>query len=560
MTFLIFPSSVIASSIGFIHLPALSVAVYAMAQKAAVIAVSALWQGVLIAGVLALVFWLAPRTSAAHRFGVWAAAFVALVSLPVLSLVSSSAVSMGAGAGGSVSAAAADAWLNKPWLNLDARWSLLIGGLWAAATLWRAGDLVLHSIRLRVLWKRAIPVEVESSLIDLLAPATAAWHRRPVQVCTTATLQMACVIGFFAPRILIPDWLFLRLTAGELRQIVLHEAEHLRRKDDWTNLLQKVCLVLFPLNPALYWIEQRLCREREMACDDGVIRVTRAPRAYAACLASLAERGLQHRAEALSLGVWQRRPELVYRVHSILRGRHALGTFGSGALLGTLGFGLAFGSIALARCPQLVAFVPAQVQGSGDAAGGAAIGRPQVAAMRSGETSRAQILRANKTRLASAAGASGPRSVLPESEVAQRSEGDALTRNSDLEQATASRKTSSYEVSSRESHALNGIPAMPIEVHEEQWVLLAAWEQVETSSLNSGLTADYDTGVTAGDAAEKSTVANKQAGEIPANRITVTQLIFKIVPSSSVASTGVGSAHGKTTTTPANNGWFVLQL
>ena len=56
-----------------------------------------------------------------------------------------------------------------------------------------------------------------------------------------------------------------------------------------------------------------------MACDDGVIRVTRAPRAYAACLASLAERGLQRRAEALSLGAWQRRPELVHRVHSILR-------------------------------------------------------------------------------------------------------------------------------------------------------------------------------------------------------------------------------------------------
>ena len=79
------------------------------------------------------------------------------------------------------------------------------------------------------------------------------------------------MIGFFKPRILIPDWLFARLTSGELEQIVLHEAEHLRRRDDWTNLFQKLCLVFFPLNPALMWIEHRLCREREMACDDGVI-------------------------------------------------------------------------------------------------------------------------------------------------------------------------------------------------------------------------------------------------------------------------------------------------
>ncbi len=52
---------------------------------------------------------------------------------------------------------------------------------------------------------------------------------------------------------------------------------------------------LFPLNPALAWMERRLCREREMACDEGVVRSTQAPRAYAACLASLAERRLERR-------------------------------------------------------------------------------------------------------------------------------------------------------------------------------------------------------------------------------------------------------------------------
>ena len=118
------------------------------------------------------------------------------------------------------------------------------------------------------------------------------WRSAPVEICTTTTLQRPSVIGFLKPRILIPDWLFARLTAGELEQIVLHEAEHLRRRDDWTNLLQKLCLVLFPLNPALVWIERRLCREREMACDEGVIKITHAPRAYASCLARLAERGL----------------------------------------------------------------------------------------------------------------------------------------------------------------------------------------------------------------------------------------------------------------------------
>jgi beta-lactamase regulating signal transducer with metallopeptidase domain len=66
------------------------------------------------------------------------------------------------------------------------------------------------------------------------------------------------VFGFLHPRILIPPALLERLTSPELQQVVLHEMEHLRRRDDWTNLLQKMGLVLFPLNPVLLWVERRL--------------------------------------------------------------------------------------------------------------------------------------------------------------------------------------------------------------------------------------------------------------------------------------------------------------
>ncbi|MGH9590018.1 MAG: M56 family metallopeptidase, partial [Terracidiphilus sp.] len=244
---------------------------------------------------------------------------------------------------------------SHPLIQLSAAWSFLIAALWLAASLYRAADLALHSLHLRKLWKTAIPVEIDPASL----PRSLGRLSQPiVQICTTGELERPSVIGFFAPRILIPDWLFLRLTSGELDQIVLHETEHLRRRDDWTNLLQKLCLVLFPLNPGLAWIERRLCREREMACDDGVIRVTRAPRAYAACLASLAERGLERRAGMLSLGAWHARPELVRRVHSILRRKHALSPLAARALLGALGCVLLAGAITLARCPRLVAFEP----------------------------------------------------------------------------------------------------------------------------------------------------------------------------------------------------------
>jgi hypothetical protein len=183
------------------------------------------------------------------------------------------------------------------------------------------------------------------------------------------------VIGFFSPRILIPEELFARLTTVEFGQIVLHEVGHLRRRDDWINLLQKLSLVLVPLNPVLLWVERRLCLERELACDDDVLRLTKAPKAYATCLTNLAEHRLGRRAAALSLGAWERQPELVRRVHSILLGGKRMGTAQARVVMGALVLGLLGGSAELARCPQLVSFsraalpVPAEAQSFGTGLG-----------------------------------------------------------------------------------------------------------------------------------------------------------------------------------------------
>ena len=276
---------------------------------------TSLWQGIIVAAGLAMFLRLAPRMSAEHRFIVWAAGFGVVAGLPflpfLLKLVETQFVA-GTSPGdvisdaGSVSA--------HPLLQLDLRWTVAIACVWLTGSTLRMVDLLIHSLRLRKLWLSATPMEIEGDLAVTLAGSV----RRQVEICTSKNVERPSVIGFLAPRILIPDWLLARLTAGELEQIVLHEAEHLKRRDDWTNLFQKLTLIVFPLNPALSWMEQKLCGEREMACDEGVVRITNAPRAYATCLANLAERGLERRAESLSLGAWQRRSELVRRVHRIL--------------------------------------------------------------------------------------------------------------------------------------------------------------------------------------------------------------------------------------------------
>jgi hypothetical protein len=179
---------------------------------------------------------------------------------------------------------------------------------------------------------------------------------RGIELCTSKDVDRPSVIGFFSPRILIPEELFARLTTAEFGQIVLHEVGHLRRADDWINLLQKLSLVLVPLNPVLVWIERQLCFERELACDDGVLRLTKAPKAYATCLTNLAETRLGRTRAALSLGAWEKRSELARRVHSILRGGEGMGRTQLRVLMTVLVVALLGGSAELARCPEVVSF------------------------------------------------------------------------------------------------------------------------------------------------------------------------------------------------------------
>ena len=297
--------------------------------------VSGIWQGVVLAAGVGICLRLVPRTTATVRFAIWTAVFAVLA---VLSLVHDYGLRVGGVAAG-----------NTAVVRVDVRWSFAIAAVWLAVSLVRGVKLAMSAVRLHGIWKRAVPVEGCDEVLQ-------AAGFRGVELCTSRDVDRPSVIGFFSPRILIPEELFARLTTAEFGQIVLHEVGHLRRADDWINLLQKLSLVVFPLNPVLMWIERRLCLERELACDDDVLRLTKAPKAYATCLTNLAEHRLSRRAAVLSLGAWEKRSELARRVHSILRGGQGMGQTQARVVMGVLVLGLLGGSAELARFPQFVSF------------------------------------------------------------------------------------------------------------------------------------------------------------------------------------------------------------
>jgi beta-lactamase regulating signal transducer with metallopeptidase domain len=305
--------------------------------------VAAAWQGIVLAGLVALCLRLLPELSAALRSIVWLAVLALVVALhftpaPALSSLTAHPAAF----------------------HLPTTWSLALAAVWLALSLTRSALLLHSALHLRGVSQRATPMHPPAEIAALLHTG-----KRSAQLCLSTEVDRPSVAGFFAPRILLPSALLPRLSADELAQIVLHEMQHLGRRDDWTNLAQKIALALFPLNPALAWIERRLCLERELACDDGVLRVTSAQRAgarkaYATTLANLAEHSLVRRSASLALAAWSRRSELSTRVHRILF-RTAAPMNGRRAATATslIACTVLTAAATLSHAPQLVSFAPA---------------------------------------------------------------------------------------------------------------------------------------------------------------------------------------------------------
>ena len=246
---------------------------------------------------------MAPRQSSRARFALWFGVLVSIALLPALALLHFHArVDAGTSA----------------WLTIPESWTIYIFGFWAIAA--SAGLARVAAGLWQVRRVRASCEEIAADALPELVRQTLSTFlsRRAVRLCVSDAVRVPTAIGFFRPTVVIPRWLLAELPASELNQIVLHELAHLARWDDWTNLAQKTLRAALFFHPAVWWIDERLSLEREMACDDVVIAATEDRHSYAQCLALLAEKTFGRRGAALAQAAVHRIQQLTTRVIRIL--------------------------------------------------------------------------------------------------------------------------------------------------------------------------------------------------------------------------------------------------
>ena len=110
---------------------------------------------------------------------------------------------------------------------------------------------------------------------------------RSVRLFSSTRIQAAMTKGVWRPEIIVPgdspEW------SEQRRRIVLiHELAHIRRRDMLIEAIAKVAGVVFWCNPLVWWVIKRIRIERERACDDIVLSAGLKPSEYALELMSVA--------------------------------------------------------------------------------------------------------------------------------------------------------------------------------------------------------------------------------------------------------------------------------
>jgi beta-lactamase regulating signal transducer with metallopeptidase domain len=247
------------------------------------------------------------RFSAAIRHLAWAAAFCAIVLLPLCSRLIPASLHSNIPAPitrvllqqparpiGPADSSASIA-QSTPTVFVPLAWPGLI---WLAGCLVSAAVLLIGSIRLAWTAHRSTPF-LDARWAGAGSELSGAFGlKRSVRLLQSSSASMPVTWGLFRPRVLLPvnaqNW-----PDTHIRAVLSHEFAHIGRCDWVIQLLAEIVRAVYWFNPLLWIASNRLRQEGEHACDDEVLRLGFHGTEYAGHILDIA-RMLKARNRALS--------------------------------------------------------------------------------------------------------------------------------------------------------------------------------------------------------------------------------------------------------------------
>ncbi len=262
-----------------------------------------IWQGAIVALLLACVLGLLPSRASRLRYAAACAAMALMLALPLITFAvlaaraqpqsdrltaALSAANAGLVPGGDLQPPA------TPWpVRCERALNRLLPaviGLWLVGILLLVCRLNLGLMATRKLQSLAVEPAPGALETMLRALRIRLGIERTIRLLHSTRVQAPTVIGWLRPVILIPLGCVTGLSTAQIEAILAHELAHIRRHDYLVNLVQSVLETVLFYHPAVWWVSSRIRREREHCCDDLAIAICGDRLAYARALSALEER------------------------------------------------------------------------------------------------------------------------------------------------------------------------------------------------------------------------------------------------------------------------------
>ena len=259
-----------------------------------------LWQGLLVAALLACLLSLLHRRSAQFRYAVCCVAMALMMAAPVLTFMRLSQRGIPTepimahptpdrlfnGVDGNT---LHDSVLHRIVAVIDRSMPLVLA-LWlagVAALLARLSVGLAVASRMKRIGVLPASAELERSFRQLIQRLSIT---RPIRLAYSAMVQAPAVVGWLRPMILLPVGFLTGLSAEQIEALLVHELAHICRHDYLVSVLQAITEAVFFYHPAVWWVSKQIRVEREHCCDDLAVAIAGNPILYARALSLLEER------------------------------------------------------------------------------------------------------------------------------------------------------------------------------------------------------------------------------------------------------------------------------
>ncbi|HXI12680.1 MAG TPA: M56 family metallopeptidase [Thermoanaerobaculia bacterium] len=268
-----------------------------------------LWQGAVLALVVAAVLALMKTQSANARYLVACTSLLLLLALPVVtgvrvyraSVLESEPVRQSRGASIVSTVTTLDVLMSEIRREITGDSSIPLRQrlldrletlLPSLVAFWISGVLFL-TLRLLFGWLRV------SALTRGATEAPQRWQRtleslsarlslpQSIALLESRLVDVPMVIGWIRPVVLVPATALTGLSPDQLETILAHELAHIRRHDYLVNVIQSAVETLLFFHPGVWWLSRQIRIERENCCDDIAVAVCGNPVVYARALTEL---------------------------------------------------------------------------------------------------------------------------------------------------------------------------------------------------------------------------------------------------------------------------------